>query len=128
LNRPETAVDRPKPEEDKSVQGSQGDTTDGRWKVGFKNWRPRRRNPPVDEESAVSEVKGEDTQSKKFARLGKFSEWKFRKGRSEGEVESQQGVVGKEDNDKEEGSGFVGFRKIRNFKFKRDRKEEENRS
>ena len=133
LNKPELEVDRSRPEEGKSAQGGQGDATDGGWKIGFKNWRPRRRNSPVDEESAVQEskkTKDSEGDDSKFSRLVKFSEWKFRKGKgkSEVEVEHQEGAVGKDGDDWGEASGFVGFRKIRNFRFKRDKKEEENKS
>ena len=136
LNKKETEVDRRNPEVDVSVQGGQdqGDTTDGRWKIGFKNWRPRRRNPPVDEENAVNEPKksknpeGDDTDGKKSGRFGKFSEWKFRKAKNEGEIESQEGTGGKQADSGGEGSGSVGFGKIRNFKLGRDKKQKENKS
>ncbi|CAB3990201.1 XK-related 7-like [Paramuricea clavata] len=129
-----TEVDQSKPEADRPIQAGRDkdDTTDGRWKIGFKNWRPRRRDPPVDEETAVKEPKktktpgGDDTDGKKSGRLGKFTEWKFRKGKGKSEVECQEGAGGKQDNAGGEGSGFVGFRKIRNFRLGRDKKQEDN--
>ncbi|XP_028412285.1 uncharacterized protein LOC114535098 [Dendronephthya gigantea] len=133
LNKADTEVEKP------SQKPEGGDDTDGgRSRFGFKNWRLRRNDPPVDEEAGVKESKEtKDTGGGGgiiTGRLGKLTEWKFRKGggKNEAEVEGGSGADGGSGatNDGTEGetSGFVGFRKIRNFKLGRDKKQDEHKS
>ena len=130
INKQETEVDRPnqKPEakvtKSSQEEPSKDETDASRFKIGFKNWRMRGNKQPTDEEITVDASEKTKGGRARFGQLGKFSEWKFRKGKekSEEEVESQKGIDRKQDDTKGEASGFTGFKKIRNFKLGRDKK------
>ena len=107
-------------------QGLPKDNTDGgRFKVGFKNWRARRNNPPADEEGGVKEPSGDDRGGTRFARLGKFKQWKPRK--EKGKVEADVSTSGQQDGGEGQASSSISFSKIRNFKFGRNKKQEESK-
>lgn len=105
------------------------DTNGGRVKIGIKNWQAKGHNPPADKGSAVREPGGDDSGGTRFARLGKFAQWKPRKEKKNVEVHvgSEEGAGDKQGNGEEKASGSVSFSKIRNFKLGRNKKQEESK-